>query len=163
MNDNKNSNMLGGLTDEELKSAKAWNDVITGKVSEAVGATLDGDFVAANYTPGFNYMIRQVNYNADSLAALNTRLEAADGVPVLGDVYTTLYKNVIDNLEYGYSTGDQQKMNDEAAKLSAKTGSIIDQFKATDLYDPSQDDVTISYIMQRFVLRRGIRLQVGRE
>ncbi len=108
-------------------------------------------------------MIRQVNYNADSLAALNTRLEAADGVPVLGDVYTTLYKNVIDSLEYGYSTGDQQKMNDEAAKLSAKTGSIIDQFKATDLYDPSQDDVTISYIMQRFVLRRGIRLQVGRE
>lgn len=77
-------------------------------------------------------MIRQVNYNADSLAALNTRLEAADSVPVLGDVYTTLYKNVIDNLEYGYSTGDQQKMNDEAAKLSAKTGSIIDQFKATE-------------------------------
>ena len=72
-------------------------------------------------------------------------------MPVLGDVYTTLYKNVIDNLEYGYSTGDQQKMNDEAAKLSAMTGSIIDQFKATDLYDPSQDDVTISYIMQRIV------------
>ena len=42
-------------------------------------------------------------------------------------------------------------MNDEAAKLSAMTGSIIDQFKATDLYDPSQDDVTISYIMQRIV------------
>lgn len=155
MNDNKNSNMLGGLTDEELKSAKAWNDVITGKVSEAVGATLDGDFVAANYTPGFNYMIRQVNYNADSLAALNTRLEAADGVPVLGDVYTTLYKNVIDNLEYGYSTGDQQKMNDEAAKLSAMTGSVIDQFMTTDLYDPSQDDVTISYIMQRIVEVKG--------
>ena len=42
-------------------------------------------------------------------------------------------------------------MNEEAAKLSAKTGLIIDQFMATDLYEPSQDDVTISYIMQRIV------------
>lgn len=143
------------LTEDQLKSARTWNEIIKSKVSEAVGATLDGEFVAANYTPGFNYVIKQLDYNAGALAALNTRLEESDGVSVLKDSYTTLYKNVIDNIKYDYSSEDTTKMNDEAVKLSAMTESIINEFKDTDLYDPSQKAATISSIMEKITEKTG--------
>lgn len=155
MQPEKNKNKTLNLTEDQLKSAKAWNDLITDKVGAAVGATLDGDFVAANYTPGFNYVIKQLNYNAETLAALDTRVEESDGVPVLKDSYTTLYKNVIDNLKYDYSKADLSVMNDEAVKLSAMTESVINEFTQTDLYDPSQSDITISFIMEQITEKTG--------
>lgn len=69
--------------------------------------------------------------------------------PCLKTVILRLYKNVIDNIKYDYSSEDTTKMNDEAVKLSAMTESIINEFKDTDLYDPSQKAATISSIMEK--------------
>lgn len=137
------------LTPQELLGAKEWNKLIKTNVENALGAKLDGDFIAANYPAGFNYAIKQQFYNEDSLATLNSLVTVTDAVPTLSGSYASLYKNVMGNLEYGFSSDDQKLMNQEETKQAALVGKIIDVYKESGLDDSPEDYPGILYIMQR--------------
>jgi hypothetical protein len=119
------------------------------EVENAIGSKLDGDFVAANYQPGFNYAIKQQYYNPDSLSALNSLVTETDGIPTIGGVCSTLYNQVIGSLEYGISSADQAKINQEETAQSALTGTIIDLYNDSGLDDPPKDYPTMLYIMNQ--------------
>ena len=137
------------LTPDQVLGAKEWNNIIETNVSKAIGTKLDGKFIAANYAPGFNYAVKQQYYNKDSLSAFNTLLAESDGVPVIKDVYSELYKNVVGSLEYGVSKADQIKINQEEHAQEALVGTIINLYAESELDDDPKDPVTIMYIMKR--------------
>ncbi|MBD5144311.1 MAG: hypothetical protein HDT21_00060 [Ruminococcus sp.] len=137
------------LTPEQKTGARKWNEIIKSNVSNAIGFELGGDFIAANYAPGFNYAIKQQHYNKDTLSAFNTLLTESDGVPVIKDVYSELYINVIGSLEYSISKADRIKINQEEQKHAALVGTIINLYAESELDDDPQDHPTIMYIMKR--------------
>lgn len=114
-----------GLTLEQVMGIKEWNKSVTNAVESALGAKLDGSFIAANYTPCFNYAIKQQYYNADSSSTLDSLIVTTDGIPTLSDHFSTLYKRVIGNLEYGFSEHDKKLMNEEETCHGSFVGSII--------------------------------------
>ena len=135
------------LTPAQVLGAKEWNKIIKSNVSNAIGSKLDGEFIAANYAPGFNYAVKQQYYNKDSLSAFNTLLAESDGIPVIRDVYSELYKNVVGSLEYGISKADQIKINQEEQAQEALVGTIINLYAESDLDDDPKDHPAIIYIM----------------
>lgn len=137
------------LTPQQKVGAKEWNNIIQSEVSNAVGAKLDGKFIAANYAPGFNYAVKQNYYNKDSLSALNTLIAESDEIPVIKDVYSDLYKNVLGSLEYSISAADQIKINQEEQSHDALVGTIINLYAESGLDDDPKDHPTIMYIMNR--------------
>lgn len=137
------------LTDKQALSAKEWNNIIKSNVSNAIDSQLDGEFIAANYAPGFNYAVRQNYYNKDSLSAFNTLLVERDGIPVITDVYSDLYKNVVSSFEYNFSKSDSVKINQEEQAQSALVGTIKDLYVESEINDNTQDNPTITYIMSR--------------
>lgn len=137
------------LTPEQILGAKEWNNIIKINVSNAIGSKLDGEFIAANYAPGFNYAVKQNYYNEDSLSAMNTLLTESDGIPVIKNVYSELYKNVISSLAYGMSDADEQKISEEQQKQEALVGTIINLYADSGLDDDPKDHPTIMYIMNR--------------
>lgn len=144
------------LTAEQILSAKEWNKAVETNVQNAIGAKLDGAFLAANYPPGFNYAVKQQYYNADSLSTLNSLVITADDIPALGGSFASLYKNVIGNLEYGFSTADLKKMKEEETKHGAMYGTIINLYKESGLDDAPDDYPTIMYIMKRIKQETGM-------
>lgn len=137
------------LTPEQVLGAKEWNKIIQSNVSNAIGSKLDGEFIAANYAPGFNYAVKQSYYNKDSLSTFNTLIAESDGIPVIKDVYSDLYKNVVGSFEYGLSKADQIKINQEEQAQEALVGTIINYYETSGLDDEPKDHPTIIYIMNR--------------
>lgn len=137
------------LTPQQRIGAQEWNKIIRDNVSTAIGSKLPGEFIAANYAPGFNYAIEQRYYNENSLSALNTLLSESDDIPVIKDVYSTLYKNVIGSLEYNISKTDEERISQEAQKNQALVGTIKHLYNESELDDDPKDDPTIMYIMSR--------------
>ena len=137
------------LTPEQTIGAKEWNKIIQSNVSTALGSKLPGKFIAANYAPGFDYAVRQTYYNEDSLSALNTLLCERDDIPVIEDVYSALYQNVIGVLEYNISEKDKERLNQEETDNEALVGTIKDIYEESDLDDEPKDDAKIMYIMNR--------------
>lgn len=137
------------LTPQQTIGAQEWNKIIQSNVSTAIGAKLPGKFIAANYSPGFNYAVKQVYYNEESLSALNTLLTESDGIPVIKDVYSTLYKDVIGSLEYNISSEDEKTISKEEHEHDSLVGTIINLYKNSELDDEPEDYPTIMYIMNR--------------
>lgn len=137
------------FTPDEKITAKEWNKIIKTNVETALGQRLDGDFIAVNHPGGFPYAVKQQYYNADSLSTLNSLVVIADEIPSLSGSYSTLYRNVIDNLEYAFSSEDQALMNQEETKHSSLVGTIINEYKSSELDKNPEDYPTIMYILQR--------------
>lgn len=137
------------LTPQQTIGTKAWNQMIQSHVGTAIGSKLPGKFIAANYAPGFNYAIESNYYNVDSLSALNTLLCESDGIPVIKDVYSALYKNVIGSLEYGISSEDEERISVEEQNHEALVGTIKHLYADSELDDDPKDHPTMMYIMNR--------------
>lgn len=129
--------------------AQEWNKLITNQIQNALGARLQEKFTAANYPAGFNYDVKETFYNDDSLAALNSLVSESDGIPVINGVYTTLYKRVIGNLEYGISKKDRDTINKEQSEQQSLAGTIIDLYGSSGLDSEKQKYPDILYIMKR--------------
>lgn len=137
------------LTPQQKIGAQEWNKIIQSNVSNAIGSKLDGEFIAANYTPGFNYAVKQQFYNEDTLSTFNTLLAESDGIPVIKNVYSDLYKNVLGTLKYGISKADEIIINQEQQEQAALIGTIIDLYVESGLDDEPQDNADIPYIIRR--------------
>lgn len=137
------------LTLEQTMGIKEWNKSVTNAVESTLGSKLDGSFIAANYTPGFNYAVKQQYYNADSLSTLDSLVVITNDIPTLSDHFSTLYKRVIGNLEYGFSEHDKKLMNEEETCHGSLVGSIINDYMESGLDDTPQKYPTIFYITQR--------------
>lgn len=137
------------LTPQQKIGAQEWNKIIQSNVSNALGAKLDGEFIAANYTPGFNYTIKQQFYNEDSLSAFNSLIIENDGVPSINYVYSQYYKNVIESLAYDLSKDDKIKINQEQQENAALVDTIINLYVESGLDDPPEDNPGIMYITTR--------------
>lgn len=137
------------LTPQELISAQEWNKIIKTNIQAALGAKLDGEFVAVSYPAGFNYAIKQRYYNADTLSTLNLLVNTTDEIPALDGAFSSLYKNVIGNLEYGFSSKDKAMMNQEETEHEALVGTIINQYRESELDDDPVSYPGIMYIMKR--------------
>jgi len=138
-----------GLTSDQILGAKKWNEIIAAKVEDALGSQLDGKFTAANYTAGFNYQVKLKNYNANSLMALNTRVEVKKEIPYLTSSYTSLYNDVIGKLIFNISKEDRVRINQEQNAQSALIASIINSYKQSDIDDEPMQDPTVPKIMKR--------------
>lgn len=137
------------LTPQQKIGAQEWNKIIQSNVSNAIGAKLDGEFIAANYAPGFNYAVKQRYYNEDTLSTFNALLTESDGIPVIKNVYSDLYKNVLGALKYGISKADEIIINQEEQEQAALIGTIINYYKESGLDDEPKDNPDIPYIMSR--------------
>lgn len=137
------------LTPQQLMGQKEWNETIRTNIENAIGSKLDGGFIAANYPAGFNYAVKQQYYNADSLSALDCLVTETDGIPSLSDSYSTLYKRVMDSLEYSISDSDKARMNEEETAHGALVGKIINIYKETGLDEIPKSYPDIMYIMKR--------------
>lgn len=137
------------LTPQQTIGAKEWNNIIQSNVSTAIGSKLDGEFIAANYAPGFNYAVEQTYFNEDSLSALNTLITESDNIPVIKDVYSELYKNVIGSLEYGMSNADKERISQEEQENQALVGTIKHLYMDSELDDEPKEYPTTMYIMKR--------------
>lgn len=137
------------LTPQELLCAKEWNKIIKTNIENALGSKLDGEFVAANYPAGFNYAVKQQYYNADSLSTLDSLVTLTDEIPTLSGAFSSLYKNVIGNLAYGFSTSDLAMMNQEETSQAALVGTIINNYQQSELDDYPKEYPSIMYIMKR--------------
>lgn len=141
------SNMA--LTEQEIISAQEWNKLVKGTVETAMGAKLDGDFIAANYPAGFNYAVKQQYYNGDSLSTLDSLVTTTDGIPTLSSSFSNLYKRVIDNMEYGFSSSDLNLMSQEETKQAALVGTICNAYNESGLDEPPVPYPSVMYIMKR--------------
>lgn len=137
------------ITSDVLETEQEWNNIIKTNVSNALGAKLDGEFTAVNYPAGFNYAIKQQYYNADSLSTLNSLIGVTDGIPSFGSPFSSLYKDVINNLEYGFSSKDKEMMNQEETAQGALVDTIINEYKQSGLDDTPEDYPSILYITKR--------------
>ncbi len=137
------------LTSDELLVEKEWNNIISSNVRNALGAKLDGKFTAVNYPAGFNYAMKQQYFNADSLSALNSLVTSTDDIPSFGAPFSSLYLNVIKNLEYSFSSEDQALMNQEVTDHSALVGKIIDEYQQSDLDTTPEKYPNVIYIIKR--------------
>lgn len=137
------------LTPEQIVTEKEWNNIIKTNVSNALGAKLDGQFTAVNYPAGFNYAMKQQYYNADSLSALNSLIGITDDIPSFSSPFSSLYLDVINNLEYGFSSEDESKMHQEETAQAALVDTIIDKYKESGLDDNPEDYPSILYIIKR--------------
>lgn len=137
------------LDNNQIQSVKKWNELVKNAVDSALGSKLNGEFIAANYTAGFPFIIKQTYYNKNSLNALDTLVTVQDDIPYLSNVFSNLYNQVISDLEYTFSKADQDKIEAEQTNLSAMTGKIIEEYKNSQLDDAPKDYPTIMYIMQR--------------
>lgn len=137
------------MTPEEQISAKEWNGLVKKNVQAAIGAVLDGEFVAANYPAGFNYAVKQQYYNADALSALDSRVVVNDDIPALAESFSSLYLDVIRNIAFEFSSEDLAKMNEEETKQRSLVGKIVDCYKESELDDEPKEYPGIMYIMQR--------------
>lgn len=137
------------FTPDELATATEWNKIIKTNVSNALGSKLDGEFIAVNYPAGFPYAVKQQYYNADALSVLNLLLTEADGIPAFGSPFSSLFLDVINNLEYAFSTSDQALMNQEETAQASLVGTIINEYKQSELDDTPQDYPGILYIIKR--------------
>lgn len=137
------------LTPDQISGTKEWNKMIKSQVETALGAKLDGEFTAANYTAGFNYLVREKKYNANTLKAFDTRVEVKDETPYLQTGYTSLYKQVIEKICYNISTEDHQKIRQEQNSQHALVASIIDSYEQSDLDDEKMKDPDVGKIMKK--------------
>ena len=137
------------LRDIENDAILKWNESIAKNVSAAVGAELDGSFIAANYPAGFNYDVKEQYYNADSLSAFDSLVVQTNNIPGLSGTFSTLYKNVVGNLEYGFSSEDEKLLNQEQTKQAQLVGQIVDAYKASGLDDDPDPYASVMYIIQR--------------
>ena len=137
------------LTPEQLISTQEWNKTIKNSVQNALGAKLDGSFVAVNYPAGFNVFVKQQYYNKNSLTTLDLLLSEANKVPTFGGPYSTLYKSVISNLAYGFSSVDKQLMKDEENEQATLVGKISDLYQNSGLDEKPEVYPCISQIMKR--------------
>lgn len=134
---------------DQILTEQEWNKAVQKAVAGALGAQLDGQFLAANYVAGFPYIIRQQYYNKASLSALDTLIKVQDDIPSLGDSFSSLYHSVIKGLEYNFSTADQAKLDQEQTALAALAGPIIEAYKTSGLDEQPNEYATVMYIMQR--------------
>lgn len=131
-------------------TVQQWSAMVTEKIKTAIGSKLDGDFIAANYPAGFNYDTKEVLYNPGTLSALNALLKQDEnGILSLGDSFSALYQNVINNLKYDFSSADNTQINQEQTAQAALVGTIINEYKNCMLDDQPQDYPTVQYIMKR--------------
>ncbi|MBO4990236.1 MAG: hypothetical protein J6D37_07900 [Clostridia bacterium] len=137
------------LTPDQILGVKEWNEMITAEVENALGSELDGKFTAANYPAGFNYQVKLKNYNADSLKALDTKVEVADEIPCLKTGYTSLYNQVIGKIFFRISEADRRRINEEANEQAALISAIITDYKESDIDEELMKDPTVPKIMKR--------------
>lgn len=137
------------LTPQQTIGAQEWNEIIRSNISTAIGAKLPGKFIAANCVPEFYYAFKSTLFNESALKGLNTLLTQSDGVPVIKDIYSDLYKNVIDSLEYGISSEDKKQLNKEEQENEALVDKIINEYKDSQIDDPVQKYPTVAYIIDR--------------
>ena len=133
------------LTTEELISSKEWNKIVKKSVENAIGSKLDGNFTAANYPAGFNYAVKQQYYNRDSLSTLDSLVTVTNDIPTLSGTFSSLYKNVISNLSYDFSTKDQEKISQEETALASMKPTIIQEYIESEL-DETPDEYAVLYI-----------------
>ena len=137
------------LTPGQICGTKEWNKMVATEVETALGAKLDGEFTAANYTAGFNYLVREEKYNANTLKALDTRVEVKDETPYLQTGYTSLYKQVTEKICYNISTEDQQRIRQEENAQHSLVASIIDSYKHSNMDDEIMKNPNVAKIMDR--------------
>ncbi len=137
------------ITPIESFSVNEWNKIITKEVEKALGSELDGKFTAANYPAGFNYVVRQINYNADTLKALNNKVVVKDDYPRLESGYTDLYKRVIEKIHYKISEKDQQHINMEENEQASLVSSIVTAYQQSGIDDKKTKYPSIKMIMDR--------------
>lgn len=136
------------LTPQELLGRQEWNKLVKTTVENSIGAKLDGDFVAANYTPGFPYDVKEIYYNAGTLTALDCLLGMTDGIPSLGNPYSSLYKRVINNIKYDFSREDKAKMQKEESEQGSLVGMIVDEYQTCGAEEPPIAYPSIIHIME---------------
>ncbi len=137
------------LTPGQISGVKEWNEILSTEVEDALGSQLDGKFTAANYTAGFNYVVKQKNYNADSLKALDTKIDVKYEVPSLQTGYTSLYNQVIGKIHFNISKEDRERINAEAVEQATLVDEIIKEYIASDIDETPMDEPTVPKIMKR--------------
>lgn len=138
------------LTPQQTIGAQEWNKIIQSNVSTAIGAKLPGKFIAANCVPSFYYAFKSTLYNEGALRGLNTLLtQTDDGIPVIKDVFSDVYKNVIETLKYEMSTKDKERLSQEEQANEALVDTIINNYKDSRIDDPPEKYPTVAYIIER--------------
>ncbi len=137
------------LTPEQVISVKEWNEILSTEVENALGSQLDGKFTAANYTAGFNYVVRPKNYNIDSLKALDTKVDVRYDVPCLQTGFSDSYNNVIGKIAFYISKEDRELIQKEEVEQATLVQTIINDYIACDMDETPMKDPTVQKIMKR--------------